>query len=63
MYKINDMTGEDIIVRKWLDNEVKFEVTSPLHVFIECAFTCTWRIPSLQNVFIVNIMFPLFLAD
>ena len=37
MYKINDMTGEDIIVRKWLDNEVKFEVMSP------CAFT--WVTP------------------
>ena len=61
MYKINDMTGEDIIVRKWLDNEVKFEVMSPL--FIECAFTCTWKIPLLQNGFIVDIMFPLFLAD
>lgn len=24
MYTINDMTGEDIIVRKWLENEVWF---------------------------------------
>ena len=22
-YKVNDMTGEDIIVRKWIDNEVR----------------------------------------
>ena len=24
MYTINDMTGEDIIVRKWLENEVGY---------------------------------------
>ena len=41
MYTINDMTGEDIIVRKWLDNEVRFEVMSPL--FIECTFK--WKTP------------------
>ena len=29
MYTINDMTGEDIIVRKWLDNEVGFVVMLP----------------------------------
>lgn len=30
MYTINDMTGEDIIVRKWLDNEVGLVLMSPL---------------------------------
>lgn len=36
MYTINDMTGEDIIVRKWLDNEVGFVVM--LHLLKE--LTC-----------------------
>jgi len=30
MYTINDMTGEDIIVRKWLDNEVGLVLMTPL---------------------------------
>ena len=37
MYTINDMTGEDIIVRKWLDNEVGSVVMLHLLIELTCA--------------------------
>ena len=46
MYTINDMTGEDIIVRKWLDNEVGFVV---LHLLIE--LTCAVHISFVPSQF------------
>lgn len=64
MYTINDMTGEDLIVRKWLDNEVGFEVMLPLFVECTCTCTCTWKSPLYSKYFFLLILccFPHFLA-